>query len=87
MSWLAILWNMPLSVKILGLILLMMSLFSWAIIINQYQYLNTVARKREQFDKAFWSGLNLQDYYESIAVKREKDPIEEIFAVGASHLI
>lgn len=82
MSWLAILWNMPLSVKVLGLILLVMSLFSWAIIINQYQYLNTVARKREQFDKAFWSGLNLQDYYESIAAKNEKDPIEEIFAVG-----
>ena len=82
MNWLAILWNMPLSVKALGLVLLAMSLFSWAIIINQTHYLSRLASKREQFDKAFWSGLDLQDYYESIAKKSEKDPIEEIFTAG-----
>ncbi|HAV93654.1 MAG: protein TolQ [Legionellales bacterium] len=82
MNWLAILWNMPLTVKVLGLVLLVMSLFSWAIIINQYRSLNQVATKREQFDRAFWSGLNLQDYYESISQKSEKDPIEEIFTIG-----
>ncbi|MEC8882336.1 MAG: MotA/TolQ/ExbB proton channel family protein [Pseudomonadota bacterium] len=82
MSWLMIVWNMPLSVKILGLVLLAMSFFSWAIIINQYQYLGGVAKKREQFDRAFWSGLNLQDYYESLELRQEKDPVEEIFSAG-----
>ena len=82
MNWLSILWNMPLTVKVLGLILLAMSFFSWAIIINQLRYLSQVSAKREQFDRAFWSGLNLQDYYESIASKNNKDPIEEIFTTG-----
>ena len=82
MSWLEILWGMPLSVKVLGFVLLGMSLFSWAIIIHQYQYLGEISKKREHFDRMFWSGLNLQDYYDSLASKEEKDPVEEIFSSG-----
>ena len=82
MGWLAIIWNMPLSVKVLGLVLLGMSLFSWAIMINQYRYLTIVDKKREQFDKTFWSGLNLQDYYETVSSKYDMDPVEEIFSAG-----
>jgi hypothetical protein len=44
MNWLAILWNMPLTVMVLGLVLLVMSLFSWAIIINQYRCLKRMKK-------------------------------------------
>ena len=82
MDWLGIIWNMPLTVKVLGIILLLMSLFSWAIMINQFRYLSMIDKKREQFDKAFWSGLDLQSYYESLQKKQLKDPVEEIFSAG-----
>jgi biopolymer transport protein TolQ len=68
------------------MILLVMSIGSWAIAINQYRYLRCIARKREQFDQDFWSGLNLQDYYAAIAQKSKRDPIEEIFMEGYQSL-
>jgi biopolymer transport protein TolQ len=82
MNWMALIWNMPLTVKVLGMILLAMSVFSWAIMVHQYHYLTQIDQKREQFDKAFWSGLDLQAYYESLDKKRHKDPVEEIFTAG-----
>tara|TARA_B100001989_G_scaffold242784_1_gene209884 strand:+ start:2553 stop:3218 length:666 start_codon:yes stop_codon:yes gene_type:complete len=82
MDWISIIWHMPLTVKVLGIILLIMSLFSWAIMINQFRYLSMIDKKREQFDKAFWSGLDLQNYYDSLQKKFSKDPVEEIFSAG-----
>lgn len=82
MSWLMVILNMPMSVKVLGMVLIGMSLFSWAIIINQYRYLDGIAKKRVQFDKNFWSGLDLQEYYEGLQSKAAIDPVEEIFSVG-----
>jgi len=82
MNWFAIIWHMPLTVKVLGLVLLLMSLFSWAIMINQYRYLRMIDQKREQFDKAFWSGLDLQEYFDALKSRVEKDPVEEIFSAG-----
>lgn len=72
-----------LLVKMVMLILLGMSIVSWAMIIKRYKVLSQATRYAEAFEDKFWSGTDLAVLYQD--VKKRKDEImgtEEIFYSG-----
>lgn len=70
-------------VKIVMLILMGMSVASWAMIIKRSKVLAAAAKHTETFEDKFWSGADLSQLYQD--VKKRKDDItgtEEIFYSG-----
>ena len=56
-----------LVVKAVMILLLLASLFSWAIIFNKGLALSALKRKAVKFEKLFWSGPSLDELYQQIA--------------------
>jgi len=72
-----------LLVKLVMLILLGMSIASWAMIIKRSKVLSRAEKDTEAFEDKFWSGNDLSVLYQS--VKKNKDELtgsEEIFYSG-----
>jgi biopolymer transport protein TolQ len=72
-----------LLVKIVMLILLGMSVASWAMIIKRSQILSNAASKAERFEDRFWSGVDLSQLYKEVEAR--KDDLmgsEQIFYTG-----
>jgi biopolymer transport protein TolQ len=60
-----------LVVKAVMVLLLLASLFSWAIIFNKWLALSSLKRKAGKFEKLFWSGQSLDELYQQIAPKTD----------------
>ncbi|EKO3658043.1 protein TolQ [Vibrio metschnikovii] len=72
-----------LLVKLVMLILLAMSVASWAVIIKRHKALAQAERQAEEFEDKFWSSTDLSILYQE--VKKRKDTLEgteEIFYSG-----
>lgn len=72
-----------LLVKAVMLVLLGMSVFSWAMIFKRARALSTAKRKAAQFEDRFWSGMDLASLYQE--VKERSDDLtgsEQIFYAG-----
>ncbi len=70
-------------VQAVVLLLISVSVISWAAIFRKIFLLQRVRRETEAFEKTFWSGANLNDLYQ-VAVRNASDgsPTERIFASG-----
>lgn len=72
-----------LLVKLVMMILMGMSIASWAMIIKRSKVLSQAAKDAERFEDKFWSGTDLSIIYQE--VKKRKDELsgtEEIFYSG-----
>jgi biopolymer transport protein TolQ len=63
------------------LMLLLASLWSWAIIFTKLLALGALKRKAAKFEKLFWSGQSLDDLYQQIAPKTDH-PMAAIFVAA-----
>ncbi|MBD3677766.1 MAG: protein TolQ [Rhodobacteraceae bacterium] len=70
-----------LTVKLVMVMLIVASFWSWAIIINKVRYFRRVRSEGEIFDHAFWSGEPLDELFEKIGAAPE-GPSERVFAAG-----
>lgn len=68
-------------VKTVLLMLLLASIWSWAIIIDKHLLLSKVKRQIENFEKVFWSGQLLDQLYERLRHKAE-NPLSVVFVVA-----
>lgn len=68
-------------VKAVMTLLVLASLWSWAIIINKSIALGTVRRKADRFEKTFWSGMSLDELYQQFA-QRADHPLAAVFMAG-----
>lgn len=68
-------------VKLVLLILLMASVWSWAIIIDKYLLLNKVKQKIVKFEKVFWSGQLLDQLYNKLRSKTSH-PLATVFVAA-----
>ena len=70
-------------VQAVVLLLVGVSITSWAAILRKVFALKRVRRLTDEFERDFWSGGNLQTLYES-SLRRapEGSPMERIFASG-----
>ena len=70
-----------LTVKLVMMLLVVASFWSWSIIIQKHILLRNARREAKRFDRAFWSGEPLDQLYEEIG-PTPKGRAERIFAAG-----
>src|SRR5271163_1034818 len=65
-------------VKSVFALLLLASLWSWAIIINKWLALGRLRRRADKFEKTFWSGLSLDELYQQFS-QHADHPMAAVF--------
>ncbi|PTE20888.1 protein TolQ [Cereibacter changlensis] len=80
-SMLALFARATLTVKAVMIALMIMSFWSWAIIIQKHILFRMAKREAGVFDRAFWSGDPLDELFEKIGPQPE-GASEKIFASG-----
>lgn len=68
-------------VQIVMLMLVMASVWSWAIIIEKFFTIKKINKRADRFEDAFWSGEPLDRLYDRIK-KNAADPILKTFSAG-----
>ena len=74
-------WRAGIVVKLVIIILILASLWSWTIIFEKLLWLGRLKAKARGFDKAFWSGGSLDDLYDRLG-DRPGHPMARIFVAG-----
>ncbi|HEY1631483.1 MAG TPA: protein TolQ [Rhizomicrobium sp.] len=77
-SMIQLFWHADLTVKIVFVVLVLASLWSWIVIINKWLLLGTLSRRADKFEKSFWSGLSLDELYQQFA-QRSDNPMTAVF--------
>ncbi|AXQ92785.1 protein TolQ [Cereibacter azotoformans] len=80
-SMLALFARATLTVKVVMILLIVMSFWSWAIIIRKHLLYRQARREAAIFDRAFWSGEPLDELFERLGPQPE-GASEKIFAAG-----
>lgn len=80
-SLLALFARSSLVVQLTMILLLIMSFWSWAIIIQKYLHYRQVRAEADLFDRAFWSGEPLDELYDKIGAEPH-GASERVFAAG-----
>lgn len=70
-----------LTVKLVMVMLIIASFWSWSIIIQKLIQYRTARRENGRFDQAFWSGEPLDGLFEQLGPEPE-GPSEKVFAAG-----
>ncbi len=65
-------------VKLVMLLLILASIWSWAIIFDKVMTLRRLRKQAEQFEETFWSGGSLDDLYDRMS-ERGSDPMSAMF--------
>src|SRR6201993_640399 len=68
-------------VKLVMLILLLASFWSWAVIFDKVMRLRRLRREASTFEETFWSGGSLDDLFERVG-QRPLDPMSAVFAAA-----
>jgi len=80
-SLIALFARATLTVKLVMLLMIGMSIWSWAIIIQKVVLFRKARAEAQQFDAAFWSGEPLDELYEALGPEPQ-GASERIFAAG-----
>lgn len=68
-------------VKLVIILLIVASIWCWAIIIDKISRLKKLRNQAEQFEDSFWSGGSLEDLFERVGARPE-DPMSAMFAAA-----
>ena len=83
MSILHLVLNASVVVQLVMLLLVAVSMASWAAIFRKLFDLKRIKALNDVFERDFWSGTNLNDLYAAAAKNaRDSGPMERIFASG-----
>jgi biopolymer transport protein TolQ len=83
MSFIHLVLNASVPVQIVMLILLLASIFSWALIYIKWGFLKQNRLEAKTFEGRFWSGINLSDLFSQLSSRKEKRfGMEAIFEHG-----
>jgi biopolymer transport protein TolQ len=69
-------------VQLVMLALVLMSIFSWAMIIQRRKALSQAADNAKKFEDRFWSGVDLSKLYNELAARSSVDGLEAMFVSG-----
>jgi len=73
-------------VKSVIIILILASIYSWALIFDKYRLFNRIHKSSSIFEDKFWSSKSAEGFYKSLPSKT-KDPIANIFRSAMVELI
>ena len=83
MSMLSLVLNASWVVQLVMLLLVVVSIASWAAIFRKLFALKRITSLNEEFEREFWSGTSLNDLFSAAAQNaRLSGPMERIFASG-----
>jgi biopolymer transport protein TolQ len=85
MSVWSLFWRADLIVKLVMLILLGASVWSWAIIFDKSLRLRSLRNQASDFEESFWSGGSLEDLYDRIG-RDPGHPMAAVFAAAMEEL-
>ena len=85
MSVWSLFWRADLIVKLVMLVLLAASVWSWAIIFDKTVRLRQLRNRASSFEEDFWSGGSLDDLYERIG-RDPGHPMAAVFAAAMGEL-
>jgi biopolymer transport protein TolQ len=80
-SLLALFMRATFTVKVVMVLMVAMSFWSWSIIVQRLIVFRAARREAAVFDRAFWSGQPLDELHERIGPE-PRGPAEKIFAAG-----
>jgi biopolymer transport protein TolQ len=80
-SLLALFMRATFTVKVVMVLLIVMSFWSWAIIIQKHISYRLARREAAVFDRAFWSGEPLDELFDKIGAE-PKGASQKVFAAG-----
>jgi len=75
------LWGADPMVKLVVLVLIFCSIWSWAIILFKYQTVKGLNRASDKFEDKFWSGESLEKLYDRLH-KKPDTPMASVFCIG-----
>ncbi len=82
-SLLSLILNASIPVQIVMLVLLLASIFSWALVYVKHSYVRQSQSEAKTFEGRFWSGINLSDLFAQLSVRQEKRfGLEAVFENG-----
>ena len=88
LSIITLVLNASIVVKCVMVILLLASLSSWATIFSKMLVLSRSLRQTDDFDKRFWSGLDLAKLYETASARPERTGAQErMFVAGMNEFL
>jgi len=73
-------------VKSVIIILLLASVYSWALVFEKYKLFTKIEKSTTSFEEKFWKSRSAESFYNNFA-NREKDPLGNIFQSAMSELI
>ncbi len=82
LSIMALIANASLIVKIIMLILLMASIYSWYVIFQKRSQLAAARQQTADFEQRFWSGMELGELYRQVSRARVREGMEGLFVAG-----
>jgi biopolymer transport protein TolQ len=73
-------------VKGVILILILASIYSWALIFDKYKLFKKIEKSTTSFEEKFWKSRSAESFYNSLT-NRDKDPLANIFQSAMGELI
>ena len=90
LSIIDLVWKASLVVKVVMVMLLLVSMYSWTIILHKRSVLKRARKDVIQFERRFWSGADLSELYKKLSARRERGKLtgmEAIFEAGFREFI
>ena len=69
-------------VKGVVVLLMVLSIWSWAIIVGKFLAFRDANGKANRFESNFWSGGDLEELYEQVSQNEGRDPLGTVFVSG-----
>ncbi len=83
MSFIGLFMNASLLVQLIMVLLLLISVVSWALIMQKSRVLNKASSDSEAFEDRFWSGIDLAKLYTDLSSRRHAPSgLEALFQAG-----
>lgn len=82
MSPVALFMKADIVVKAVMGVLLIASVWSWAIIIGKWLRIGRVRAQAERFEQMFWSGRSLDEVYQTLQARTEHHPMANVFVTA-----
>ena len=73
-------------VKSVIVVLIVASIFSWALIVDKYKLFKRINLSSDEFEEKFWRSKSAESFYNNIPAKTD-DPLANIFRAGMNEML
>ena len=73
-------------VKSVIVVLIAVSIFSWALIVDKYKLFKRINISSDEFEEKFWRSKSAESFYNNVPAKTD-DPLANIFRAGMSEML